>query len=70
MRYIPLEEKKEAAREDLDETVDAKLNDLVLEIVLGEAGVLLGMGREEAIEFIDKIWHKQYLKTRREKGGL
>jgi hypothetical protein len=60
----PMAERKEAAREYLDEQVDGWLNDVIIMVERHEAGILLGMDRKDAVEFIGKVWRKNY-----EKGG-
>jgi L-lactate utilization protein LutB len=58
----PMAERKEAAREHLDEQVDAWLNDVIIMVERDEAGILLEMDRKDAVEFIGKVWRKNYEK--------
>ena len=58
----PMAERRESAREHLDEMVDGMLNDVILTVERDEAGILLEMDRKDAVEFIGKVWRKKYEK--------
>lgn len=60
-RMLDKDEKISAAKEELDELVVEKIEDMIGELLNCDAGLYLEYKKDEMIEFVDRVWTHQFV---------